>query len=265
MASQSVARPALRREGLWRLVTWAIFLVTAACLLAAIVVWAGNDFAIPPVTFYRSTWIVLMESLIIVVPGSIGLLLGLRLPGSRVALGLALMGLVVSLQNLADMLVATPSFTATSIGPAVAWAASTFTFALVAILVVRLVLVFPNDRLVAPSWGNAIWLAVIGSILLVIYQGFAPGNLSWYRDFPNPIGVPPGTDGWLRASWYIGNLFVFAALTVAGWSMVVRYRASDAVGRQQLKWFVYGIGVLLVTALAEVASFLFLPPDSALG
>jgi hypothetical protein len=268
MAAPPLAAPAptaSTNERPWRALTWAVFAVTAAALLAAIVVWASNDFAIPPITFYKSTWIVVTEWLVIVVPGSIGLLLGLHLPGSRVALALALIGLVVSLQNLADMLVATPSFATTAIGPAVAWATSTFTFSFTTMLVVLLVLVFPTGRLVAPTWGLAAWLAGIGSLLLVLYQGFAPGNLSWYHNFPNPIGVPAGTEAWLRASWYIGNVCVFVALIAAGWSMVVRYRATDAVGRQQLKWFVYGIGVLLFTALAEVASFLFLPPDSSLG
>jgi hypothetical protein len=249
----------------WLALTWLIFIVTGAALLAAIVLWARNDFAIPPITFYRSAWIVPGQWLLIVVPGTIGLLLGLRLPGSTVAFTLSGIGLVVALENVADMLVATPGFAASSIGPMVAWFSSTFTFATASMLAILLLLIFPNGRLVGPSWGFAAWLAVIGSVLLVLYQGFAPGNLTWYRDFPNPMAVPAGSETWLRVGWYLGIICIAGALVAAAASMVDRYRGSDQVGRQQLKWFVYGICVLVVTALAEMAAFVFLPPDSALG
>lgn len=66
----------------WRALTWLIFLATAASLLWGIGLWAATDFAIPPVTFYRSTWIVVLEWILIVAPGAMGLLLGLRLPAT---------------------------------------------------------------------------------------------------------------------------------------------------------------------------------------
>ena len=47
--------------------------------------------------------------------------------------------------------------------------------------------------------------------------------------------------------------------------MVIRYRRSDGGERQQLKWFVYGMSVLVVTALIEIPAFAFLPHDAALG
>jgi hypothetical protein len=263
MAAQPLpASPADRR---WLALTWLIFLVTAASLLAAIVLWARNDFAVPPITFYNSPWIVPGQWLLIVAPGTVGLLLGLRLAGSRVALTLSGIGLVVAFENVADMLVATPGFAASSIGPMVAWLSSTFTFAIAATLAILLVLIFPNGRLVGPSWGFAAWLSVIGSVLLVLWQGFAPGNLTWYRDFPNPMAVPAGSETWLRVGWYLGIVCIAGALVAAAASIAVRYRGSDEVGRQQLKWFVYGIAVLVVTALAEMACFVFLPPDSTLG
>ena len=252
-------------ERRWLALSWLIFLVTATSLLTGVVLWARNDFAVPPITFYRSAWIVPMQWLLIVVPGTIGLLLGLRLHGSRVALVLSAIGLVVAFENLSDMIVATPSFAASSIGPMVAWLASTFTFAAAMMLGILLVLLFPNGRLVTPSWGFAAWLAGIGSVLLVVWQGFKPGNLTWYHDFPNPMAVPAGSETWLRVGWYLGIVCIAGALVASAASIVVRYRGSDQVGRQQLKWFVYGIAVLVVTALAEMAAFVFLPPDSTLG
>ena len=263
MAAQPlVAHPAERR---WLALTWLIFLVTAASFLTSIVLWARNGFAVPPISFYSSSWMVVMQWLVIVVPGTVGLLLGLRLGGNSVPLTLSGVGLIVAIENVADMLVATPGFTATSIGPTVAWVASTFTFAAVITLVILLVLTFPTGRLVGPSWGFAAWLSVIGSVLLVLYQGFAPGNLTWYRDLPNPMAVSAGTETWLRIGWYLGIVSIAGALVAAAASVVVRYRTSDQVGRQQLKWFVYGIAILVVTAIFEMVSFVTLPRDSALG
>jgi hypothetical protein len=74
-----------------------------------------------------------------------------------------------------------------------------------------------------------------------------------------------GSETWLRSGWYLGIVLIGVSMVLAGWSLVVRYRRSDLVGRQQLKWFVYGMTVLLVTALLEMAAFALLPRDSALG
>lgn len=263
MAAQPlVAHPADRR---WLALTWLIFLVTAASWLASVVLWARNGFVVPPITFYSSSWMVVMQWLVIVVPGTVGLLLGLRLQRNSVPLTLSGVGLIVALENVSDMLVATPGFTGSSIGPMVAWFASTFTFGAVFMLTILLVLTFPNGRLVGPSWSFAAWLSVVGYVLLVAYQGFAPGNLTWYRDLPNPMAVPAGTETWLRIGWYLGIASIAGALVAAAASVVVRYRASDQVGRQQLKWFVYGIAVLVVTAIVEMVSFVTLPRDSTLG
>ncbi len=91
MAAQPLT--ASRADRRWLALTWLIFLLTAAALLVSIVLWARVDFAVPPITFYRSSWIVLMQWLLILAPGTVGLLLGLRLAGSTVAIALSGIGL----------------------------------------------------------------------------------------------------------------------------------------------------------------------------
>ena len=193
----------------WRALTWLLFLATAVSLLATLILWARVGFAIPPVTFYRSTWIVAMEWIVVVGPGLMGLLLGLQLPGHRIALALAVMGLVVGLQNVANALITDATFAATDAGAAVAWAGSSLTFPICIFLAIFAVLTFPSGRPLSPRWGRVIWLTAIGSLLTFLYNGFAPGFLSWYREFQTRSACPrPGSGGslWVaslgwRASW----------------------------------------------------------------
>jgi hypothetical protein len=263
MATQPVA--ASRADRAWPALTWLIFLATTAALLATIVLWALVGFDIPPVTFFRSSWIVAMEWIVVVGPAGVGLLLGLRLPGNRIALSLALVGLVIALQTVANALVTDPTFAATDAGRAVAWAGSSLTFPICIFLTVFVVLTFPTGRPISPTWGGVMWLTGFGSLLLLAYQAFAPGILSWYRDYPNPLGVPESSGAWLTVSRYLGLGGIVVALVLAGWSLVIRYRHSDDVGRQQLKWFVYGMALLVVTAVAEITAFVSLPKDSNIG
>lgn len=178
---------------------------------------------------------------------------------------LGAVGLLISLQNVADMLMATPSFVTGPWAPSVAWVASTFVFPVAIMLGILLVLIFPDGRLVSPTWGLPGWLAAIGCALLIPYQGFAPGNLPWYRDFPNSFALPPGSETWLVVGRYLGVTAIGSALILAGWALVIRYRAADEVLRQQLKWFVYGSAVLVITAVAQIIAFVTLPHDHPLG
>jgi hypothetical protein len=125
----------------------------------------------------------------------------------------------------------------------------------ITLLATALPLLFPNGRPPSRAW---LPLArTIPAVILVLILGYAvrPGPFqSPFEAFDNPLW--PGTDlPW----WYTLGLGLiqipFTVACLAG--LVVRFRRSQGVERQQLKWFLFGVSMMvffLVTAtIAEIA------------
>lgn len=94
--------------------------------------------------------------------------------------------------------------------------------------IVFLPLLFPTGRLLSPRWRIVVWSAVAFIAIAVSTDAIAPGN---------PLGVRVNEH--LRV--ILSNLSAMPLLVAAAGalaSLVVRWRRSAAVERQQLKWFV---------------------------
>jgi hypothetical protein len=108
-------------------------------------------------------------------------------------------------------------------------------------------LLFPTGRSLSARWRPVTWLAVGLTAAWTVVGALKPSLDVINGTVPNPIGVSGANPNTGLASTVLNSLmlFVMAAAIV---SLVVRFRRSRAVERQQFKWFAYA-GVLVVLAI----------------
>ncbi len=124
-------------------------------------------------------------------------------------------------------------------------------------LLILLPLVFPNGELPSPRWRWLAWAGVGISILAFVTIGFGTatfelGDVGPTITVANPLHIP----GLEIES--IGNVLwpvLLGLFAAAATSMVIRFRRSSGVERQQLKWFAFAVVVLatyfVISAILE--------------
>ena len=135
-----------------------------------------------------------------------------------------------------------------------AWTGSWYWYALLALVLVYLPLLFPDGRLPSRRWLPVAVLAGVGALGVVVLAALAdtlPVNEASGYEIDNPIGI--------EGLGYVEDLPVFGVLGVilgvvvigAAASVVVRFRRSRGVERQQMKWFVYAVAPVLVMPIED--------------
>lgn len=101
-------------------------------------------------------------------------------------------------------------------------------------------LYFPDGRLVSRRWRLVAWLAAVVGILVTAFSVIRPGG-DETRGIPNPLGI----EGLYDFAAFSGLLevvlpvsWIVVGLLSVG-SLVIRFRRSRGVERQQVKWFAY--------------------------
>jgi hypothetical protein len=122
------------------------------------------------------------------------------------------------------------------------WLANSMWIPAVLLVLVALPLLFPTGRPPTPRWRIVGWAAVAGGVLLCLGIAFLEGPLENYPWVDNPFGVSwmPGFVNWVGFGLWVAS----APAAVA--SMIVRFRRSHGVERQQLKWFTTAAALLLL-------------------
>jgi len=142
-----------------------------------------------------------------------------------------------------------------------AWYNNWWWFPTLILATIVTVLVFPTGRLLSARWRPVAWLTAAITATTVALSAFAPTlDLGQRTKLRNPIGLAwiPDTEHSPLGPVVLGLVFVCTG--AAAVSLVLRFRRSQGVERQQLKWFTYA-GVLLFSwsivdfALPEVAPF----------
>ncbi len=130
------------------------------------------------------------------------------------------------------------------LGLVAALAFDNFNWVLLVFPVFHLLLVFPTGSLLSRRWWWVPVLEVSMMVIMIVFSVFtepiAPFNEAWSVD--NPIGLIPRSifDGQFLVFWVVGLLVI----TVSGvTSMVLRFRRSAGVERQQIKWFLYAVAL----------------------
>jgi hypothetical protein len=118
-------------------------------------------------------------------------------------------------------------------------------------LLTLLLLLFPNGTAPSRRWGAVGWLACLGMGLLIVGYAFAPGPLEDYPRVDNPLGIGGGVGEALEVFRALGfPLFALAAIGSMA-SIVVRFRRSHGVERQQLKWMAAGAALVVAAWLVN--------------
>lgn len=109
------------------------------------------------------------------------------------------------------------------------------------------VLLFPSGRLPSPRWRPAAWIAGLVLGLVAVTFAFGAPATSDPVPLPNPLWIPALAPLYEVVEAGFVLFVVLFGLAVA--SLIVRFRRSRGVERQQLKWIV-AAGVMMVVTLA---------------
>jgi energy-converting hydrogenase Eha subunit A len=131
-------------------------------------------------------------------------------------------------------------------GLAMAWLGEWPWFVALGLVLTFLLLLFPNGHLASRRWRVVAWAAAVDLALVWVVAAFKPGPLEGLIGISNPLGIQSVEAAFnLLGAVVAPVLGVLTILSAA--SMVVRFRRTRGVERQQLKWFTYA-AVLSVLA-----------------
>jgi two-component system NarL family sensor kinase len=122
-------------------------------------------------------------------------------------------------------------------------------------------LLFPYGRLLSPRWGLVAWPAALGLVAVVAGIAFRPGLLeAWGAAGSNPFGITAGGN-LLEILVRLGYVLISIGLIGSLASLIIRFRRSRGIERQQMKWLVYA-AALMVFALVVGAVVGTIWPDN---
>jgi hypothetical protein len=112
-------------------------------------------------------------------------------------------------------------------------------------------LLFPTGRSLSPRWRPVTWLAVGLTAAYAVLGALSPTlQLLNGRTVANPIGVTTiNVDAGPLGAVLNGLLLVVFFASIS--SLIVRFRRSQGVERQQLKWFTYAGTLVLLAPLTN--------------
>jgi hypothetical protein len=122
-------------------------------------------------------------------------------------------------------------------------------------------LLLPDGRLRSRRWRVVVATSVAGTTLAVVAGSLAPARLQ-STPIDNPFGLS-GTAGRVAAVVAVlGVLLSWVSLLAAGVCVVLRFRASRGVARQQLRWVALGAAGAVAGLLLAVPGGLELLPNA---
>jgi hypothetical protein len=138
-----------------------------------------------------------------------------------------------------------------------AWIGSWYWYLLLALVLIYLPLLFPDGRLPSRRWLPVAVLPGIGALSVVVLGALADTllvNEAPGHEIDNPIGIEGLASVENLPIFGVLNGLLFVGIIGAVASVVVRFRRSQGVERQQMKWFLYAAALLLLFPVAEPLS-----------
>jgi hypothetical protein len=171
--------------------------------------------------------------------GAVGVLISLRVPGHRIgwlliAIGLSAALVGFSVEYAAYGLAVRPGSLpgALVFGWLVSWAWVPFA----SLCSIFLPLFFPDGQLPSPRWRPVALFGVLAVILVSGSLAVLPGPIDNAPYLDNPLGLPAERYDDILAVSYVGFLLLCAAILLSTAALVLRFRRSRGVERQQMKW-----------------------------
>jgi hypothetical protein len=235
------------------LLAWSLWLGTMACLLGGLLVTLA---VVRPLTtevlvngaFEGSFWLLF---------ATIGLILTLRRPANPIGWLYAAAGLVWSAYIPFDPWVDQLQRSGLPLPVAARylvligenfWAVGT------TLAITLPLLLLPDGRLRSPRWRLVAVAAVAGTALTVVGGCLDPAPTTQTLE---PIAKPFALHGWAGTVAAVVNWtgfgILFASVPAAALCAVLRFRASQGVERQQLRWVAFGAAASVVGPLAAIA------------
>jgi hypothetical protein len=269
MKPVAFARPRQIPDISWpRLLATAILAASVGSVFIAIVLWAGQRFQPPPVSFIDSQLVFVAEMFYAIAYAGMGWLLATRLPGNVLGWVFLLLGLGMALQLLVTFLVQEghQAFRQISYPLLVAaWLASSAHLPMLAVLTNTVFLRFPTGRPLTPRWRGAGWLAFFGALLVIIGIGLQPSGLTWYPSLTNVFAAPFAWRPLLFPITLLGTSMLIVGVFIGTASIIVRYHRSNDRERAQLRWIAVAVVLLAVAGLPFVIVRYGLQADYATG
>jgi hypothetical protein len=97
---------------------------------------------------------------------------------------------------------------------------------------------FPTGRPPSARWRPFIWFFTLDMAVYVLATLLNPGGLYFFPAVDNPLGIDAAGES-LQTAVDFASPILFVSLLLGLVALVLRFRRSDGVERQQLKWIVY--------------------------
>jgi signal transduction histidine kinase len=133
------------------------------------------------------------------------------------------------------------------------WAGDFMWIAILALPITFLPLLFPDGHVPSPRWRPFLWVCIVFVGLATVAFALDPGPLGpASAGAVNPVGVEAAAP---VAAFLDGpGYYVLLAMGVVSvTSLILRFRRARGVERQQIKWFVFGVTVLVASFLVTAA------------
>jgi hypothetical protein len=227
-----------------RRLPWAIFAVSALLSVAGLVLLAQ----VPAGTLERADNSVALSgvfAVILLVFGLVGALVASRMPANPIGWLFLVLALIEGVYELAFGATHYTLHASPGALPSAEWTAwvASWTSPLSPPFLVAVLLLFPDGRPPTPRWRIVLWLCAPLLAFTVVGYAFAPGPFEEFPSLTNPVGIE-GVGG-------ASDPFVFAFMVAAAAALVVRFRRSHGVERQQVKWLAYAAAMMAAFLVAS--------------
>jgi hypothetical protein len=186
----------------------------------------------------------------------VGCLILARRPGNRIGWLFTAVGLLTMTGGLVEPYAAYAYVTRPGSLPAplvATWVYSWIWLPTIILALVFPLLLFPTGRSLSPRWRPVAWVAAAATAGYALLGALTPTlELPDKRTVANPIGVAGVGDVDENLLGDVLLALTLLTLAAAVCSLVLRFRRSHGVERQQLKWFTYTGALVLLTPLGTL-------------
>ena len=211
-----------------------VTLAFAGTILALDAVWLAHGD--PGAFLFSLTFVLLVTNL-----GVVGGLLAVRRPHNPIGWLLLSAGLAEAIGIAGAIYARTDAVLGGGLPLVVpaAWLGAWTVPPTIGILVVILPIVFPSGQLPGPRWRFFVVGVIVAMTIGVFAAATAPGPLDNIEGLANPVILPVPVSDWVQTLNTISNGVAVVAFLVAISGLLLRFRRSRGIERQQLKWFLF--------------------------